>query len=170
MIIQHNGTALSVVAQHRHYFYDHDDDRHPRQAFLDDLHIELSKFQADGDLLIVCGDMNQDVLSPEIQTYFSSLSLCNLIFSRHDPSSAPATMSRNESHVSVDGVWASPNLDLIHGGYLPFDVFPGDHRPIWFEISYTQAFGQSLPKIWRPQARRLQLRDPRCVKRYNNLL
>ena len=88
------GTALSVVAQHRRYFYDHDDDRHPRQAFLEDLHIELSKFQADGDLLIVCGDMNQDVLSPEIQAYFSSLHLRNHIFSRHDSSLAPATMDQ----------------------------------------------------------------------------
>ena len=32
-----SGTALSVVAQHCRYFYDHDDDRHPRQAFLEDL-------------------------------------------------------------------------------------------------------------------------------------
>ena len=69
-----SGTALSVIAQHRQYLYDHDDDRHPRQAFLDDLHVEISKFQADGDLLIVCNDMNQDVLSPKIQAYFSWLS------------------------------------------------------------------------------------------------
>ena len=89
--------------------------------------MEISKFQADGDLLIVCNDMNQDVLSPEIQAYFSSLHLRNLVFSRHNPALAPATMNRNESRVSVDGIWASPNLDLIRGGYFPFDVFPGDH-------------------------------------------
>ena len=56
---------------------------------------KLPSFEAqqEGDLLIACGDMNQDVLSPEIQGYFSSLNLRHLIFSRHDSSLAPATMS-----------------------------------------------------------------------------
>jgi hypothetical protein len=54
--------------------------------------------------------------------------------------------------------------------YLSKYEIPGDHLPIWFDISYNQAFGHALPKIWHPKARRLQLRDPRCVKKYNQEL
>jgi hypothetical protein len=31
----------------------------------------------------------------------------------------------------------------------------------------SQTFGHTLPKIWKPQARRLQMRNPRCVKKFN---
>ena len=163
-------TELSVAAQHTRYLYSKKDDRQPRIAFLQDLHAELETFQNEGDLLVVCGDTNQDVLSAEVTQFFASLQLKHLIFSRHDSTAAPATMACNHSRVSVDGIWASLSITLIQGGYLDFDIIPGDHQPIWFDLSYTQVFGHDLPTIWKPQARRLQLRDPRCIQRYIKLL
>ncbi len=158
--------ALSVHSQHRQYLQNQDDDRHPRQAFMEDFLSELTAWLAMGDQLIICGDINEDILSDAIATYFSDLGLRHLIFSRHNHTSAPPTYYRNTGNTAIDGIWASPSLDLLRGGYLEKGDFPGDHRPIWFEVSYAQAFGRSLPPIWRPQARRLQLRDPRCVARY----
>ena len=158
--------ALSVHAQHRQYLYSQDDDRAPRDAFLEDLAEAIHAWTALGDQLIVCGDINEDVLSTPITDFFTGLGLRNLIFSRHDSAQAPATCYRNQSGISIDGVWASPTLDLVRGGYLERGDFPGDHRPIWFEVSHVQAFGKSPPKLIKPQARRLQLRDPRCVARY----
>ena len=146
-------TELSVAAQHTRYLYSQKDDRPPRTAFLQDLHTDLESFQSAGDLLVVCGDMNQDILSGEITQFFNSLQMKNLTFSRHDPTQAPATMIRNQSRISVDGVWASLSLTLVQGGYLDFDIIPGDHQPIWFDLSYNQVFGHELPTIWRPQAR-----------------
>jgi hypothetical protein len=105
--------------------------------------------------------------TPTITDFFTGLGLRNLIFSRHDSAQAPATCSyRNQSGISIDGVWASPTLDLVHGRYLQRGDFPGDHQPIWFEVSHVQAFGKSPPKLIKPQAQCLQLRDPRCVARY----
>jgi hypothetical protein len=83
------------------------------------------------------------------------------------PATTPATYYHNQSGHAVDGIWASPCLDLVRGGYLGQGVFPGDHRPIWFELSYEQAFGHTLPKILKPQVHQLQMRDPRCVKKFN---
>jgi hypothetical protein len=123
-----------------------------------------------GDQLIVCGDINKNIMNNHITTFFANLGLRHLIFSKHDPASAPATYCRNQQGESADGIRASPTLDLIRGRYLEKGDFRGDHCPIWFKISYAQAFGGTLPPIWKPQARRLQLRDPKCVQRYNTKL
>ena len=121
-------------------------------------------------MIIVCGEINQDVTDNDIQSYFTSLGLHNLIFLRHPSNRAPATYNRNTTNTSIDGVWASVNLNLIRGGYLDYDDFPGDYRALWFDLSITQLFGCNLTPIWKPQARRLQLRDPRVVSRYNSIL
>jgi len=165
---QTNGTK-TVMSQHTRYFETLGTYRNPRRAFLDDLRTETNQWIQEGDQIVLCGDINQDILSDEITEYFTSLGLRHLIFAKHPPADAPPTYIDNDSY-AVDGVWASPGLDLIQGGYLDFHEAPGDHRPIWFDLSYTQSFGRSLPTVWRPQARRLQLRDPRCVERYNKLL
>ena len=158
---------LSVYAQHKRYLLSQDDDRDPREAFLEDLQKEIRQWIATGDQIILCGDFNEDVLGANLTTYFEELGMHHLIFQRHDSSRAPPTYYNNTSGTAVDGVWSTIGLEPLRGGYLEKDDFPGDHRPIWFELSYTDAFGHTPPKIWKPQARRLQLRDPRCVKRYN---
>jgi exonuclease III len=151
--LRHNPGKLSVTAQHRNYFHTQDDDRDPRLAFMEDLNTALQEWITLGDQLIVCGDINKNIMNHHITTFFTNLGLRHLIFSKHNPTSAPATYYRNQQGESVDGVWASPpTLDLLRGGYLEKGDFPGDHRPIWFEISYAQAFGGSLPPIWKPQA------------------
>ena len=161
---------LTVYAQHRRFLQAADDDREPRSAFFDDLGVALRDASDAGDLLIVCGDLNQDVLHPSITTFFTQAGLRHLLFSKHNPEFAPATYSRNTSNTSIDGIWASHSITLLRGGYLDFDTFPGNHCPLWFDISYNTAFGHTHLPSWRPQIRRLQLRDPRCVKRYNQEL
>jgi hypothetical protein len=119
---------------------------------MEDLNTALQEWITLGDQLIVCGDINENIMNHHITTFFANLGLRHLIFSKHDPTSAPATYYQNQQGESVDGVWASPTLDLLRGGYLEKGDFSGDHRPIWLEISYAQAFGRSLPPIWKPQA------------------
>jgi hypothetical protein len=165
--LNHNPGARTVLATQRRALQNMDDDRDPRDAFLEDLRADLLAWSALGDALIVCGDINDNILSQATTNFFEDVGLRHLIFSKHDSSQAPATYYHNHSGKAVDGIWASPCLDLVRGGYLGKQEFPGDHRAIWFEILYAQAFGPSLPKIWKPKARRLQLRDPRCVKQFN---
>ena len=137
---------------------------------MQDLANDVTTAATAGETIIICGDINQDVTDSAIDSYFTSLGLRNLIFSRHSSTSAPATYNRNASNESIDGVWASSHLHLVRGGYLAFDDFPGDHRAIWFDLHITQLFGRYLSPVWKPQARRLQLRDPRVVQRYNSIL
>ena len=155
---------LSIFAQDCRFLQDSDNNHDPRTAFFEDLGTALCNASDTGDLLIICGDINQDVLHPSITTFFARLGLCSLIFSMHDPEFAPATYSRNTSNTSIDGIWASHPITLLRGGYLDFDTFPGNHHAIWFDLSYHTAFGHTHLPSWRPQICRLQLRDPRCVK------
>jgi exonuclease III len=160
----------SVAAIQRRCLQDMDDNRAPRLAFLEDLQEAIAEWTAVGDAIILCGDLNQDdILSNEITTFFQNVGLRNLIFSRHDSGEAPAMYYHNHSNVAVDGIWAPPCIEILKGGYLPTHEIIGDHRPIWFELSYNQAFGHALPPLWNPRARHLQMRDPRCVLKYNKL-
>jgi uncharacterized protein YecE (DUF72 family) len=56
----------SVYRQQQRFFYDHNDDRCPRVAFLQDLAKETKKWIAAGDQVILMMDANGDVRDPEI--------------------------------------------------------------------------------------------------------
>jgi hypothetical protein len=75
---------------------------------------------------------------------------------------------RNTSRKPIDGIWASPSINIVGGGYFLFDeVFPDtDHKCLWIDITYITAFGHNMPAIVRPSARRLYCRDPHIVQNY----
>jgi hypothetical protein len=77
---------------------------------MEDLNTALQEWITMGDQLVVCGDINENIMNHHITTFFANLGLRHLIFSKHDPTSAPATYYRNQQGESVDGVWASPLL------------------------------------------------------------
>jgi hypothetical protein len=41
-----------------------------------------------------------------------------------------------------------------------------EHRCLWVDISYTNAFGHNMPLIQHPITRRLHCKDPRVVANY----
>jgi hypothetical protein len=129
-----NPRALTAVATQQRCLMNLDNDRHPRLAFLEDFQAELQTWIDMGDALVVCGDINDDILGPTVTNFFDGLGLRHLIFSKHDSATAPATYYHNHNDKSVDGIWASPCLDLVQGGYLSKYEIPGDHLPIWFDM------------------------------------
>ena len=52
-------------------------------------------------------------------------------------------------------------------GFLDLTTSPSDHRTAWMDLSWTSALGYNPVLIQRPQARRLQINDPRTTSRYN---
>ena len=158
---------VTVYAQHKEYFESQNDDRDPRQAFLDDFTTELDSWLALGDQVCVAGDLNEDVLSQRITSIFESRSMHHMIFSLHDSAQAPETCFRNTRRISVDGIWGTPNLIPIQAGYMEEHDFPGDHRALWFDISYDSVFGIDPPPIYIPRARRLQLSNSKSLKSYS---
>jgi hypothetical protein len=91
------------------------------------------------------------------------------ILDRHG-TNGPATFHRNTTKEPIDGIWITLGLHISEGGYFGFDkVFPNtDHRCLWIDISFSQAFRHNMPSLIWPMARRLTTRDPRIVHNFVN--
>ncbi len=91
----------------------------------------------------------------------------NMIFSLHDPTTFPSSSNHTTARQrTVDGIWGTANLTPIKAGYLETTDFPGDHYPLWFDISYSDALGHTPSKLTRPSIRRLQLNNKRSTHNY----
>ncbi len=80
----------------------------------------------------------------------------------------PATFRRNNTKTPIDGIWVSPSIEVQACGYFDYDsVFVNtDHRCLWADISFVNAFGHNMPVIVRPAARRLHCKDPCIMANY----
>lgn len=159
----------SVGTQQKRHMQEVNDDRDPRTAFLEDFSAELTKWREMGDQIIVGGDLNAEVTSATIENLFAQHDMINLVFDRHNRAESPSTYSRNESNKVIDGIWATPNINVARCGYLESGEFPGDHCAIWVDIPYSDALGHVPPTPTTQAARRLKLRDSKCVERYIQL-
>jgi hypothetical protein len=138
--------ALLTYSQHVNYFYEHDDDRCPRQAFLDDLKVELRRWIQAGQQVIVMLDANGDVRGGEVAQIFCESSMREVLLEINSDLPATSTFNHNSQDIPIDGVFATPSIQLQTGGYFAFGQGPGkDHRCLWFDISYQWAFGLSAP-------------------------
>ena len=156
----------TVYQQHKEYLQRQNDDRCPRAAFLEDLDDEMAEWLAEGDQLLVTGDINDNIFSQEISDLFAKHNMRNIIFDRHDPQQAPTTYYRTRSNRIVDGMWATPNIVAERCGYLEPGEFPGNHSLIWADISYVSALGHNPPEPHTPGRRRLQLWNRNSTKKY----
>ena len=162
-----SGGPFTVYAQHRQFFNTINDERCPRSAFLTDLCLEINKFKGEGDHIILLLDGNQDMRQGTLASRLQDCDLREVILEKFG-NNAPSTYRRNTSRTPIDGIWASPSINIEGGGYFLFDeVFPDTyHKCLWVDITYITAFGHNMPAIVRPSARRLHCRDPRIVQNY----
>jgi hypothetical protein len=89
-----------------------------------------------------------------------------MIYDRHDHNDAPSTYFLDEEGKIVDGIWGTPGLKATRCGYLRPEEFPGNHSLLWLDMSYQDALGHNPPRPQTFSARRLQLQNKRCVKKY----
>jgi hypothetical protein len=79
----------------------------PRAHFLLDLAVAIRARQAEGDIIILGADLNQDVRHRNIHQYFAVLQMHNAILDCHPHASPPATCHKNDSRIPIDGIWCS---------------------------------------------------------------
>ena len=139
----------------------------PTSRFWKDLSKQILEWQSQGDQLLISGDWNEEVSSPNMTEWAKLLGLTDIITSMH-PGPSPPTFHRGSS--TVDAIFATPSLTGNRSGYLGFGVVPGDHRCLWVDIPDSKIMGYDIRDIPRPSARRLKLEDPRVVDRYLYLL
>jgi hypothetical protein len=135
------------------------DDRCPRQAILEDLGEFLTQCRNSGDQIILMMDCNEDVKSRTFSQWLANHNLRNSILDLH-PSNTNIPTFHKGSH-SIDGIFISSTINISKGGYLAFGLFPSDHRCLWIDTTYDNAFGYNMPRTVKPTARRLKSDDPR---------
>ena len=155
------GGDFSVYGQHRHCFHKLGKPRIPRKAFWEDLLSEVRLWLEAGDQLIITGDWNEDVNDVQ-RKYFGPLGIREVLLEKYGP--APNTFEFGSK--PIDGIFMSSTLKIQQGGYLPFgDGVDSDHRSLWVDIPYSDAFGHntSIPRLL---ARRLTCKHPAIRDRF----
>lgn len=136
----------------------------PRVAILEDLTEAINMWRdKEKDQIILMMDCNQNVQSPEIKEWSSNLNLREVMIETH-PGPLPPTYHRGR--LPIDGIFVSASIEIQACGYLPFGEIPSDHRALWLDISYDNAFGFNPPKVTTSAARALKTNNPSVRKKW----
>jgi hypothetical protein len=163
----------SVYSQQERYLRSINDNRNPRRAFIKDLETQLTKWLAEGNLIIIGLDANDNVRTGEVNAMLRNQGILDVHATQHPHLATESTCNKNSQSIPVDGIWASPSLECTAAGYFGYgEVIVGktDHRMLWADFSYESALGFQPPLPSYRQPQRLTLTDPRVVKRYNKIL
>jgi hypothetical protein len=158
---------LSVFSQHRVALLLSNDTRNPRVAFAQDISQDIKAALENQEKVILMLDGNSDMRESPLATALKNSSLTEVLLHRHGIS-GPSTFRRNQTRTPIDGIWASPGISILAGGYLHYDhlLTGADHCTLWIDVSFVNAFGHVMSTIAKPKARRLHCQDPRVVYNY----
>ena len=100
------------------------------------------------------------IYSQKVKKYLSKLGLRELVIEQHGPE-GPAITKLNKKNYAIYGIWGSPGLNIIEGGYLDFNQGPKyDHRKICIKLSTTTAFGNRYLISKYSSSQKLRLLHP----------
>jgi hypothetical protein len=105
-------SALGTYSQHVNHLYAQDDNRCPRQAFLDDLKTDLQRWILAGEQVIVMLDANGDIRDGAVQAMFSEMGMREVLLEYNSDLLATSTYSRNFQDVPIDGAFATPSIHI----------------------------------------------------------
>ena len=167
-----NGGATTVWAQHLDAMLKWNSELppeidDPRKLFWYDLSATVKAATDDGYKVMLLGDFNSDF--KDLREWMVKHGLVENICEIHGYDKAPRTHTRSQA-APLDAMFCSPHLIASKGGYLSFSTLGGDHRGLWIDIPNELLFGFNPPSLTMAKARRLQLEDPRVVKKYTDKL
>ena len=135
---------------------------------MDDLSKEIEKWRNAGCEVILGLDANEDLSvedSTSLRYQLRQVGLVEAILARH-PLNPPATYHRNLQSQPIDGIFTSPGVPVLAGGYYEFDeFFTSDHRGLWIDFDLKVCLGGFRPEP-SFQPRKLVSTDTAAVRRY----
>ena len=140
----------------------------PRKHIIQDL---IHRIQQDHQLnrnVIICGDINENVLSPKgTNQKFKDIGLINPLetFIRCDQK----IRTHNRGKTIIDGIWMSHSIcqQVLRVGIAPFNtMFPSDHRGIYFDLRVQDFLDNNSITAQPSPYRRLKASIPRRVELY----
>lgn len=134
----------------------------PREAFLDDLGTAIDRWMESGEQIVLCMDANTNVRSNEMKEWAEKHNLREAL--THDNDTVVATYNRGSQ--TIDAIYVSASIEVIKRGYSSFGSFMTDHRLLWIDIRYINAFGHKMAPISIPAARRLKTSNIISTKKW----
>ena len=140
------------------------------QKFDNDLLAQVDKFRDDGYRVVVMGDFNMDVLDESnfLVKELKERGISERITGRHGKFGAPNTFRYGSR--TIDGIFASDEIEIIRCGMSAGDPAVSDHRLMWIEATKDSLIGKDCGQMFKPDTRRLQAKYKKVVKKFNQLL
>lgn len=142
----------------------------PYQMFVSDLTNQLRCWRAAGERLCLFIDANEHIRSGNIARVLAEKHI-----DMHEASHRFWGVSgEHNTYIlgskPIDGIFATPDLDITGFLSLSFHEGVGDHRTTFTDISTPSMIGIYQPHIVRPTSRRLTTRNASSVRNYNSEL
>ena len=153
----------SVYSQQEDVLLENADMMPPQKAFLRDLEIALTIVYDRGDQIVLGADMNLNIKSGQLDHLYRAFNLYETILEMHGRE-GPRTYIGGST--TLDCIICSRTLQVTGCGYLGPEQCIGDHLVLWADFTLASALGEVSPQVPRAAGRKLQLSDPRVVKKY----
>ena len=156
----------TVYEQHKRYIRGTaTPDVEPRDLFDDDLCKEMNEIIGTTNIILMI-DVNQNVLTGSFTNKMKDIGLTS-VFQRLSYAQMPPTHHRGSIPIST--IYVSVNLQPTRAGILPKTIgVQGDHRNIYVDITNESMIGTYMYKIVSQPMKRLQLKDSRTVKKFQD--
>lgn len=135
-----------VYQQHRRYLITHHKNREcPRKKFRQDLLRQLRQWRAAGDRVILLMDMNDNIYTSGLgQDLVDPAGLgFNEVVQTTTGEQIEATYFQGSQ--PIDGIWASPDLEILAACVYPVGFGVGDHRLFAVNVTAQSLIGASPP-------------------------
>ena len=162
-----SGECTAWAQQHRH-LQKLNNMTNPRKQVMLDLKKELNDAIRRGFNVMVAGDFNEGLLSPEgMQQMFDELGLYNVFANRLDTTELPRTHARGSKVVDHVGVSKYVLDNITHAGIAPFGyLYESDHRGMFIDIDDTMLFHPEDSKLVYHHFWCLKTTIPTRIKKY----
>ena len=160
----------TVYQQQMAYIREHDLQMDPREFFRTDFIQQLKLWRRAGERLIVCIDSNEHILRDELSLLLAKpgVDLEEVTHLHWDPGPEPHTYV--DGSEPIDGVYKTPDVEIVGLTQLNFLESCGDHRTCIFDVTTRSFIGKFQNKIVRPTARRVTTKQPSSIAEYNRLV
>ena len=153
----------TVYQQHLRYIQNNGLDTTPHKLFMTDFLAMVMHWRHAGDRLIIMADMNEHVLQGPLARRLLQLGLVEATHSSWGETPPNTHVSGTRP---IDGIYHSPDIEVIATMQLSFHESVGDHRSAIIDVTARSFIGTDGHKIVRPTARRLVCSNKKCVRRF----
>jgi len=139
----------------------------PRQQILEDMKKDITNDLLQNVLVILMGDLNEDIFNSKFNTTMSEMGIVNVL--QNQNVLEKKIRSQNRGRKILDGIWMSAPLMDIHrqAGLAPFyDLITSDHRGIFLDLDLKNILDAPNIEFTQLRYRRLQSTIPKRAKAY----